>query len=44
MREAGSTLAAGKWLREVKVGGVGSVGGRGLVALARRLGFGGGNN
>jgi len=39
MREAGSTLAADMWPREVKVGGVGSSAGRGLFALARRLGF-----
>ncbi len=36
----GSTLVAGRWLREVEVGGVGLVGGHGLLALARRLGFG----
>ncbi len=40
MREAGSTLAADTWPREAKVGGVGSFGGRGFVALAQRLGFG----
>ena len=40
MREAGSTLAADTWSREVKVGGVGFAGGRGLLALAQRLGFG----
>ncbi len=39
MPEAGSTLAADIWSCEVKVGVVGCVGGRGLVALARRLGF-----
>ncbi len=39
MREGGSTLAADSWRREVKVGGVGSPAGRGLVALARRSGF-----
>ena len=39
MREAGSTLAADMSRREVKVGGVGCVGGRGLLALERRLGF-----
>ena len=41
MREAGSTLAAGSWLLWARLRGVGCVGGRGLVALARRLGFGG---
>ena len=40
MREAGSTLAADMWSREVELGGVGSFGGRGFSALARRLGFG----
>ena len=39
MHEAGSTLAAGSWSCEVKVGGVGVLAGRGLLALARRLGF-----
>ena len=41
MREAGSTLAAGSWPLRARLGVVGSVGGRGLLALARRLGFGG---
>jgi len=36
----GSTLADDIWLREVKVAGVGSCGGRGFSALALRLGFG----
>ena len=40
MREAGSTLAADMRSREVIFGGVGFGGGRGLLALARRLGFG----
>ena len=39
MREAGSTLAADMSRREPIFGGVGSVGGRGLRALARCLGF-----
>ena len=40
MHEAGSTLAAGSRSLRARVGGVGSFGGRGLLALARRLGFG----
>ncbi len=41
MRETGSTLAAGSRSLRARLGGVGCVGGRGLVALARRLGCGG---
>ena len=40
MREAGSTLAAGRWLLWARLRGVGSFGGRGLLALVRRLAFG----
>ncbi len=39
MRRGGSTLAAGRWLLQAIFGGVGFVGGRGSLALARRLGF-----
>ncbi len=44
MREGGSTLAADMSRRESIFGGVGCVGGRGLVALARRLAFEGKTN
>ena len=39
MREGGSTLAADMSCREPIFGGVGFGGGRGLLALARRLAF-----